>query len=81
MIAAKYVCIINTRQYNQAQATPFGSGYLADTIGLNIEHPAAAHLLNGSFVPDAGTGLLPEMLKVIEYLKRPPKHGGGNVHS
>jgi len=70
---AKYVCmcIINTRQYNQAQATPFGSGYLADTIGLNIEHPAAAHLLNGSFVPDAGTGLLPEMLKVIEYLKRP----------
>jgi len=70
---AKYVCmcIINTRQYNQAQATPFGSGYLADTIGLNIEHPAAAHLLNGSFVPDAGTGLLPETLKVIEYLKRP----------
>jgi hypothetical protein len=68
---AKYVCIINTRQYNQAQATPFGSGYLADTIGLNIEQPAAAHLLNGSFVPDAGTGLLPETLKVIEYLKRP----------
>jgi len=68
---AKYVCIINTRQYNQAQATPFGSGYLADTIGLNIEHPAAAHLLNGSFVPDAGTGLLPETLRVIEYLNRP----------
>jgi hypothetical protein len=68
---AKYVCVMNTRQYNQAQNTPFGTGYLADCIGFNIEKPAAAQILNGTFTPDPAVNLLPETQKVIEYLKKP----------
>jgi hypothetical protein len=68
---AKYVCVMNTRQYNQAQNTPFGTGYLADCIGFNIEKPAAVQIFNGTFIPDPAVNLLPETHKVIEYLKKP----------
>jgi hypothetical protein len=68
---AQYVSIMNARQYNQAQNTPFGSGYLADQIGLNIDKPAAEQILNGTFLPDPSINLFPETIKVIEYLKRP----------
>jgi hypothetical protein len=68
---AKYVCIMNMRQYNQATRAPFGSGYLADTIGLKIEKPAAEQVLNGTFTPASTAQLLPETLRIIEYLKKP----------
>jgi len=34
---AMQVCAINTKQYNQAKDTIFASGYLARTIGMNLE--------------------------------------------
>ena len=71
---AQYVCVMNTRQYNQAQNTPFGSGYLADTIGFNIEKPAATQILNGTFSVDPSVNLLPETHRIIEYLKSPSKY-------
>ncbi len=68
---AQYICVINTRQYNQAQNTPFGSGYLAEQLGFNIEHPAAGQILAGTFQPDPSIALLPETHRIIEYLKQP----------
>lgn len=68
---AKYVCVMNTRQYNQAQNTPFGTGYLADSIGFNIQHHAANQILEGTFTPDPTVDLLPETHRMIEYLKKP----------
>jgi len=71
---AQYICVINTRQYNQAQHTPFGSGYLANIIGLNIEKPAAEQILNGNFSVDPSVKLLPETHRIIEYLNSPTKY-------
>jgi hypothetical protein len=68
---AKNVCVMNTRQYNQVQNTPFGTGYLVDCIGFNIEKPAAVQILHGTFIPNPDVTLLPETHKVIEYLKKP----------
>jgi len=62
---ARYVCVMNTRQYNQAMPTPFGSGYLADSIGFNIDQPAAQDILNGTFTPASTVPLLPETLRII----------------
>jgi len=59
---ARYVCLVNTKQYNQARNTPFGSGYLADIIGFNIEKPAAEQILDGTFSPAPHAQLLPETL-------------------
>jgi hypothetical protein len=68
---ARHVCDINAKQYHQAINTPFGSGYLAQTIGLNIEKDGAQQILDGTFHPDPSVSLLPETLRIIDYLSRP----------
>jgi hypothetical protein len=68
----KHVCNINTKQYNQAQHTPFGSGYLVQQIGMTLESPAAEEILRGTFVPDPEVTLLPETERILKYLSAPP---------
>jgi hypothetical protein len=72
---AKHVCNINTKQYNQAQHTPFGSGYLAQQIGMTLEGPAAEDILRGTFVPDPEVTFLPETERILKYLSAPPDKG------
>jgi hypothetical protein len=68
---AQYVCTENSRQYSQALYTPFGSGYLADQIGLNASTQAAEDLLKGSFTPDVTQVILPETLEILDELGKP----------
>jgi hypothetical protein len=72
---ACYVCAINTKQYNQAKDTPFASGYLARTIGMNLEGPASQQILNGTFELNPSVNLLPETKRIIEFLGKPPQEG------
>jgi hypothetical protein len=75
MEITRYVCIINTKQYNQAKDTPFASGYLARNIEMNLEGPASQQILNGTFVLDPSVNLLPETKRIIEFLVKPPQAG------
>jgi hypothetical protein len=68
---AQYVCAINTKQYNQAQHTPFGSGYLLQQFGMNLEGESVSDLLNGSFTVDPKVDLLPETHKMLKRLCTP----------
>jgi hypothetical protein len=69
---AAHVCAANVRQYNQATITPFGSGPLADRIGLHAEHKGADGLFNGSLPPPQVTSsLLPETKAVLRTLSTP----------
>jgi hypothetical protein len=68
---AQYVCAINTKQYNQAQHTPFGSGYLFQQFGMNLEGESVTDLLNGSFTVDPTVDLLPETHKILRRLSTP----------
>jgi hypothetical protein len=70
-LIAQYVCAENSRQYSQALHTPFGSGYLADQIGLSASSPAAENLLQGSFNPDVTQIILPETLEILDELGKP----------
>lgn len=51
---------MNTIQYNQAINTPFGSGYLADAIGFNIDQPGGNAILSGIFEVSPSVSLLPD---------------------
>jgi hypothetical protein len=66
-----YICRMNTAQYHQAVTTPFGSGYLADTIGFNIDKPGAADILNGTFEISPSANLLPETKRILKFLQEP----------
>jgi hypothetical protein len=65
---AQHICAANTRQYNQAVHTPFGSGYLADTIGEHALLSSAEEILQGTFTPVADQIRLPETLAIIKEL-------------
>jgi hypothetical protein len=62
---AQYVSMVNTKQYNQAKCTPFGSGYLMHQIGMNLEDNAVDSVLDGSFQIDPSVSLFPEAHKML----------------
>ena len=62
---AQYVSMVNTKQYNQAKCTPFGSGYLMHQIGMNLEGNAVDSVLDGSFQIDPSVSLFPEAHKML----------------
>jgi hypothetical protein len=68
---AQYVCQVNTKQYNQAQYTPFGSSYLMQTFGMNLEGQAARDIIHGTFSIDPDIQLLPETHRIINRLNTP----------
>jgi len=70
---ANYICRMNTKQYNQAINTPFGSGYLADAIGFNIDQPGANAILSGTFEVSPSVSLLPETKRILKFLQEPRK--------
>jgi hypothetical protein len=72
---AQFVCEINQKQYNQAHITPFASQYLNENIGMNLEGPAVASILNGTFQLPHDAPLLPETRRIITTLGTPPAGG------
>lgn len=72
---AQFICLANTKQYNQASNTPFASEYLAHNIGMNLEGPAVPDILGGTFHFDPSIKLLPETKRIITTLGTPPKGG------
>jgi len=68
---AKHVCAVNTKQYNQAQNTPFGYGHLLQQFGMNLEGKAADDPLQGSFSVDPEVNPLPETHRMLKCLSIP----------
>jgi hypothetical protein len=66
-----YVCQTNVKQYNQAELTPFASGYIADLLGDVLTSPEASELLTGTLDLDKSQIPLPETLTLIDFLGRP----------
>jgi hypothetical protein len=54
-------------QYNQAEHTPFGSGYLAE-LGEHASSLSAELILQGNFQPAVKQIILPETLAIIQKL-------------
>jgi len=72
---AQFVCLVNQKQYNQAHTTPFASKYLNEQIGMNLDGPAVASILNGTFQLTPDAPLLPETKRIIAALSTPPAEG------
>ncbi len=68
---AKYICEENARQYNQAENTPFGSGYLAEKIGMSASTQSAEDVLQGTFLIPDSEPLLPETREILNELGKP----------
>jgi hypothetical protein len=66
-----YVCQTNVKQYNQAELTPFASGYIADLLGDVLTSPDASALLTGTLDLDKSQIPLPETLTLNDFLGRP----------
>ena len=77
-LIAKHVCASNLRQYNQAQHTPFGTGYLAECFGLDASTDQVKDLLAGTFQPDPNSIQLQETVDILHQISQPlqmtPKH-------
>jgi hypothetical protein len=77
---AQEVCKVKIAQYHQAHATPFGSGPLADMIGRRGDTPCSQELLCGTLPPEMPPSLLPETLRVLNFLVQPvPQTTGSPV--
>ena len=68
---SKVVCRINTTQYHQAHATPFGSGPLAELIGHKGDTVTSADLLRGRLPNPFPPELLPETIRILQSLASP----------
>jgi len=63
---------MNSKQYNQAHHTPFGSGLLATLIGRQGDTPSAFDLLKGISLPThIMKRLLPETALILNTLMKP----------
>jgi hypothetical protein len=67
----KHICAANQRQYNQVEANPFGSGYLASEFNLDASSSATDLLLEGNFHPNSNLIRLPETLNILNQLSNP----------
>ncbi len=70
-LIAKHVCAANTRQYNQAENTPFGTGYLADHLKDYTFDSTAPQILQGSFPIPPDQIQLPETRAILNTLATP----------
>jgi len=70
ILIAQHICVANIHQYNQAYNTPFGSGPMANQIGLKAESQAACALLQGT-IPPLPPSTLAETSQIFEALSRP----------
>jgi len=66
-----YISQANLKQYNQAAPTPFGSGYLPDTLGNVLSSKEAEDLLHGSLQIDLERIPLSETTAILEFLAHP----------
>jgi hypothetical protein len=66
-----YICQTNVKQYNQAELTPFASGYLADLLGDVLTSQEASDLLQGQLQLDHGRLPLPETITMLDFLSTP----------
>jgi hypothetical protein len=66
-----YICDTNTKQYNQAEGTPFASGYLVDCLGDVLTSEAADRLLSGHVDFDMGKVPLQETKNILNFLATP----------
>jgi hypothetical protein len=66
-----YICQANEIQYNQAELTPFGSGYLANLLGDALTSEAVEALLAGELNVDETQVPLPETLMILNFLHQP----------
>jgi hypothetical protein len=64
------MCASDTRQYNQAEQSPFGSGELAQAVGSLADTPMAALLLAGNILP-LQSNHLQETTKILSILSTP----------
>jgi hypothetical protein len=63
---------INRKQYNQAQETRFGSGYLAETFGRRGDTPSAHQIINGTVPPACNMApLLSETRRILSTIATP----------
>ncbi len=70
-LIAKYVCAANTRQYNQEENTPFGTGYLADHLKDHKFNSTAPQILQGTFPITPDQIQLPETRAILNILATP----------
>jgi len=66
-----YVCQMNIKQYNQAEPTPFASGYVASALGDVLTSESASALLEGILTLDPSQIPLQETTQILKFLSTP----------
>jgi hypothetical protein len=66
-----YVSQVNVKQYNQAERTPFASGYIANLLGDVLTSNTAEELLQGNLAVDPTQIPFPETQAILDFLGTP----------